>query len=255
MPTITRVFLAHASEDKPPVREIHSKLEAQGFKPWLDEIDLLPGQNWQVEIPKAIRESDIFVACLSLLSVSKQGYVQREFRTALNVYAEKPPGSIYLIPLKLDNCEVPDFQVPQLGVSLRDIQWLDYWRPNGFDRLIKAIEAATGRPSSPRRELPYQLSHAPSKIDLTGQWQGTDGLKYSLRQAGERITFEGFHPLDGKASVGEGRIVGEEIIVSYRTIYGAVGEGTMEISPDGRRLSGQVTDHNTGSPLILMLMR
>lgn len=101
MPTITRVFLAHASEDKPPVRKIHSKLEAHGFKPWLDEIDLLAGQNWQDEIQKAIRESDIFVACLSRLSVSKQGYVQREFRTALNVYAEKPPGSIYLIPSSL----------------------------------------------------------------------------------------------------------------------------------------------------------
>jgi hypothetical protein len=109
MSTGTRISLAHASEDKQLVREIYSKLEAHGFKPWLDEIDLLGGQNWQVEIPKAIRESDVFVACLSQLSVRKQGYVQREFRFALNVYAEKPPGSIYLIPLKLDHCEVPDF--------------------------------------------------------------------------------------------------------------------------------------------------
>ena len=256
LPTITRVFLAHASEDKLPVREIHSKLEAHGFKPWLDEIDLLAGQNWQVEIQKAIRESDIFVACLSRLSVSKQGYVQREFRTALSVYAEKPPGSIYLIPLKLDKCEVPDFQLPQLGISLRDIQWLDYWLPNGFDRLVKSIEAATGRSSSPRLELPYQPSStAPSKIDLTGQWQGTDGLKYSIQQAGDSLTFEGFHSMHGKASVGEGRIVGEEVDVSYRTIYGAEGDGTLEISPNRRRLSGQVTDHNTGSVLTLMLTR
>jgi hypothetical protein len=126
MSTTTRIFLAHASEDKQRVRDIYSKLEARGFEPWLDELDLLPGQNWQVEILKAIRDSDVFVTCLSRLAVSKQGYVQREFRSALNVYAAKPPGSIYLRPLQLDDCAVPDFQRPQLGVSLRDSQWLDY---------------------------------------------------------------------------------------------------------------------------------
>lgn len=136
-----KVFLAHAFEDKEQVREIYRKLKEAGLAPWLDEIDLIPGQNWQAEIPKAIRQSDIFVACLSKPSVKKQGYIQKEYRLALNIYAEKPAGSIYLIPLKLDDCEVPDLQIPQLGVNLRDIHWLDYWRPNGFDQLLRAIQS------------------------------------------------------------------------------------------------------------------
>ena len=100
-----------------------------------------------------------------------------------------------------------------------------------------------------------RLEAKPSEIDLTGEWQGTDGLRYSIRQARNRITFEGVHPIDGRASVGEGRIVGEEIFISYRTIYGAVGDGTLEISSDGRRLSGKLTDHNRGSALTIMLTR
>ena len=41
------------------------------------------------------------------------------------------------------------------------------------DRLVKAIEAATGDPSPSRRESPYQPTPtAPSEIDLTGKWQG-----------------------------------------------------------------------------------
>ena len=112
MTTKAKIFLAHASEDKEQVRDLYAKLARRGFKPWLDEVDLLPGQNWQVEIAKSIRESDIFIACLSQASVRKQGYVQREFRSALATYAEKPPGSIYLIPLKLDDCEIPDHQFP-----------------------------------------------------------------------------------------------------------------------------------------------
>lgn len=167
----TRIFLAHASEDKGLVRNLYLKLVNRGFKPWLDEINLLPGQNWQIEIPKAIRESDIFIACLSRLSVRKQGYVQREFRSALNTYAEKPPGSIYLIPLKLDDCEIPDFQLPQLGISMRDIQWLDYWRSDGFERLVSAIEAATGHTSAQRTFGPSGANTHP-KVEVVGGPEG-----------------------------------------------------------------------------------
>ncbi len=135
-----QIFLAHASEDKKLVRELYLRLKSHGFKPWLDEIDLIPGQNWQIEIPKAIRESDIFLACLSKRSVQKHGYVQREYRLALSSYAEKPPGSIYLIPVKLDDCEMPDLQIPELGVKLRDIQWIELWQQHGLERLINAIK-------------------------------------------------------------------------------------------------------------------
>jgi hypothetical protein len=135
-----KIFLAHASEDKDLVRDLHSRLRSHGFNPWLDELDIPVGKNWRTAIPKAIRESDIFIACLSQRSVQKQGYIQREFRLALEVYAEKPPETIYLIPLKFDECEIPDLQLPTLSISLRDFQWLDYWKADGFDRLVISIE-------------------------------------------------------------------------------------------------------------------
>lgn len=136
-----RIFLAHASEDKVLVRGLYSKLKLTGFDPWLDEIDLLPGQDWKSEIRNAIRKSDIFIACLSRNSIQKQGYVQREFRMALDTCAEKPPGSVYLIPLRFDQCEIPDLQIPSLGLSLRDYQWLDLWKSDGFERLVKSLSA------------------------------------------------------------------------------------------------------------------
>jgi hypothetical protein len=159
----TKIFLAHASEDKPQVREIHARLKSRGLHPWLDEVDLIPGQNWQVEIQKAIRASDIFAACLSQRSVNKSGYVQKEFRAALNTYAEKPPDAVYLIPLKLTECDIPDLQLPQFGVSLRDIQWLDYWRPDGFERLMIAIDAAKRGTDQARSE-----AASPPPADTSG---------------------------------------------------------------------------------------
>ncbi len=136
----SQIFLAHASEDKDTVLELYDLLKKKGYKPWLDVKDLMPGQNWRTEIPKAIDNSDFVILCLSQTSVRKQGYLQREFRLALNKYAEKTPETIFLIPLKLDDCQVPDLQLPELGVNLRDIQWLKYWEADGFDNLVRAIE-------------------------------------------------------------------------------------------------------------------
>ena len=123
-----KIFLAHAREDKPQVRKLYADLKARGFDPWLDEIDLLPGQIWKIEIPKAIRQAGVFLACLSSRSVGKVGYVQNEFRLALSALGERPSGTIFLIPVRLDDCDVPDLQIPDLGLSLRDIQWVNRFR-------------------------------------------------------------------------------------------------------------------------------
>ena len=137
-----KVFLAHAREDKKRVRDLYTRLKDLGFNPWLDEIDLLPGQNWKVEIRKAILDAGVFLACLSSHSVAKQGYVQTEFKTALSAYSERPPGAIYIIPVKLDECEVPDMQIPDRGITLRDIHYVELWEDSGVLQLTKAIRHA-----------------------------------------------------------------------------------------------------------------
>jgi hypothetical protein len=42
---MAKIFLCHANEDKPKVREVYRRLKAEGFEPWLDEEDLLPGRT------------------------------------------------------------------------------------------------------------------------------------------------------------------------------------------------------------------
>ena len=65
------IFLCHASEDKPRVAELHHKLKAAGYQPWLDQEDLLPGQDWWAEIEKIIRNIDN-VGGLSLFKIHYQ---------------------------------------------------------------------------------------------------------------------------------------------------------------------------------------
>lgn len=128
-----QVFLCHSSNDKPAVRELYKKLRAKGVKPWLDEEDLLPGQDWNLEIPRAVRKSDVVIVCISRESVNKAGYVQKEIKLALDAADEQPEGSIFIIPLKLEECDVPE--------RLSRWHWANLFEENGFERLMRALKA------------------------------------------------------------------------------------------------------------------
>src|SRR2546423_13485886 len=100
-----RVFLCHASNDKPFVRVLSVLLRAAGVDSWLDEEKLRGGQDWDLEIRKAVRASHAVIVCLSNESISKAGFVQKEIKLALDVADEQPEGAIFLIPLKIEPCE------------------------------------------------------------------------------------------------------------------------------------------------------
>lgn len=130
-PRSLRVFLCHSSGDKPAVRDLYHRLQNDGIKPWLDEEDLLPGQDWQQEIPKAVRASDIVIVCLSRAAITKAGYVQKEIKYALDVADEQPESTIFIIPLRLEECDVPE--------RLSRWQWVNLFEKTGYARLIRSL--------------------------------------------------------------------------------------------------------------------
>src|SRR5512133_2213651 len=131
-----QVFLCHASQDKPAVRELSRRLIGEGWiDTWLDEKKLLPGQDWRLNIEEAVETSDIVIICLSNNSVSKEGHVQKELRYAREIALEKPDETIFLIPLRLDDCVVPR--------GLRFYQWVDYFgekKGEAYSALIESLE-------------------------------------------------------------------------------------------------------------------
>ena len=102
-----RVFISYARQDYEAAVRLYNDLKNAGLNPWLDKEDLLPGQSWNLEIKKAIKKSKYFVALFSLTSVQKRGYVQKEFKLALDLFDEFPEGEIFAIPARLDECEIP----------------------------------------------------------------------------------------------------------------------------------------------------
>ena len=111
------VFISHAKEDYEIAEKLYDFLLQKGFSPWLDKKKLKVGSNWDYEIKKALRESTFVILLLSSTSVKKRGYVQKEFKYSVEYSENKLVDDIYIIPILLDKCEVPD--------SLSKFQWIE----------------------------------------------------------------------------------------------------------------------------------
>ncbi|HTE00852.1 MAG TPA: TIR domain-containing protein [Mucilaginibacter sp.] len=127
-----KVFISYAKEDLKFANELYNFLASHKYEPWLDKQKLLPGTNWDLEIRKALKNADFIVLLLSAKSVSKRGYVQREYKLALQYWEAKLESDIYIIPLLINDCELPD--------SLSKFQWIRYDAESTFENILNALD-------------------------------------------------------------------------------------------------------------------
>ena len=128
------IFVSYAREDTETAVRLYTDLKANGLKPWLDVECLRPGENWKRAIQQAIRDSRYFLALLSTKSVSKFGYVNKEISEALELLEMFPQSEVYVIPVRLDNCQ-PSYE------KLSELHWVDLfpsWE-TGVTRIVNSI--------------------------------------------------------------------------------------------------------------------
>ncbi|MBT3877543.1 MAG: toll/interleukin-1 receptor domain-containing protein [Candidatus Scalindua sp.] len=126
------IFLSYSRMDIETARNLYKKLKTAGHSVWFDKESLLPGQDWEIEIRRAIVEAKAILICLSSSWVERRGYIQKELKLAIEVMKEIPEGEIHTIPVRLDDCQVPS--------ALAKLQWVDIFEPDGIERLQQALE-------------------------------------------------------------------------------------------------------------------
>ncbi|MEL7354565.1 MAG: TIR domain-containing protein, partial [Cyanobacteria bacterium J06560_5] len=139
------VFLSHSSKDKGVVREIATRLKADGVKVWLDEWEIQPGDNIPHKIEEGLEQSRVLVLCMSAQALGSdwarlESYTFR-FKDPLN-------HSRRFIPLKLDDA-------PAKG-SLAQFQYIDWISPEpqkAYGQLLVACK-------------PYEETRLPNSVPL-----------------------------------------------------------------------------------------
>jgi hypothetical protein len=126
-----RIFLSYSWGDKDRVMQIHDLLEAVGAEPWIDREEIRGGVDWELSIKRQMRDSRRVIVFLSSASLQKAGYAWAEIRMAARIAEEQPEGTPFVIPVKLDDCLLPDL----LG------RWncIELYRPDGESRLLEAL--------------------------------------------------------------------------------------------------------------------
>lgn len=143
------IFISYAKEDIVQAQALYLALEARGLEPWMDKPPppnvakgLVPGENWRARLEAEIRGASRAILLLSETSVAKVGYVQREFRLALDVMNMMPANARFAVPLMIDDCAPPELVVDR--ISLSDLQWTTLSEV-GMDSFIDMVESDLAR--------------------------------------------------------------------------------------------------------------
>lgn len=167
-----KVFLCHARDNATTVYTLYENLKRDGFDPWIDREDLTGGQEWEHEIHSALSTSDVVIICLSW-QFNQKGFRQKELKIALKEADLHPTGEIFIIPVRLQDCDVL--------MELQRWQWVDLFEKDGYEKLLKALDKRAEELGIRKRKIPKPKSPRKSPRIMVGgalsEWLSRHNLK------------------------------------------------------------------------------
>jgi len=142
------VFICYAEEDSEQVAALERLFIVNRILVWRSRSSLRPGDERESRIRNAIRhESIAFLACFSSRSTARAASCQNvELLLAIDELRSRRPDSSWLIPVRLDDCEIPEFGIGG-GRTLASIEAADLFGSGlekNTERLVARIREISG---------------------------------------------------------------------------------------------------------------
>jgi hypothetical protein len=130
-----RVFISYSRSDLALANRVRSALDSIGLNPWIDHIEISPGQSFLEKMNEGLREASYVLVLLSPASLNSR-WVTREWMSAL-----ADEGTV-LIPVIVADCEIPPLLRDILHIDLRkDVEQGLNTLKSFFNRELKPLTA------------------------------------------------------------------------------------------------------------------
>ncbi len=125
-----KVFLSYAERDDKPAQALRNALEKGGIEVWDPATRLAPGDNWALELGKALKEAEAIVILLSPAALASD-HVKREIDYAL----AEPRFKGRLVPVVIR----PVKEIPWILETLEVLR-IDADPERGSRRVLEALK-------------------------------------------------------------------------------------------------------------------
>jgi hypothetical protein len=154
------VFISYVREDQQRVSRLEGQFRSAGIRLWRDSTDLRPGQDWAIEIRRAIERGLAFIACFSEHTERRSASFQnKELIWAVEEVRGHQPGRVWLLPVRFAECKLPTFDLGG-GRSLDALHRVDLFEDSTWDsgakRLVESVRCVQGESKVQAAPPPFQ---------------------------------------------------------------------------------------------------
>jgi len=130
-PSRLKAFLSYPSEHLDIAREIKQFIRSVGVECWFDKDNLVVGENWDRARRLAQKNADVVVLLCASQTTERDGVYQREINEALEAARDRRLGSVYILPIRLEDVELP--------AEISQVQYVDKFDPLWSQKLAGGL--------------------------------------------------------------------------------------------------------------------
>lgn len=156
-------FISYSHADKSFARRLHDALQDRGIRCWLDEHQMLPGDDIHEQVERAIGLWDKVLLCASESSLKESwwvdGEINRAFSKEQEIMKQRGKKVLALIPLNLDGYLFKWDSGKATEVKSRIAANFTGWDKDNskfvdeFEKLVKALQLVRGSEPPPPPKL------------------------------------------------------------------------------------------------------